>query len=282
MKLAAYTLGTFFLTMLLFNCGLIFFPEFQNKKNFQSWWQENYAKIQGYVYSSEKYSIVFAGTSMSASIDAKLFSKNTYNLGLVGSSSLTGLEIIKRNNKLPEIVIIETNWIERGVYENMVEFAFTPVISELRKMLPGLHEANQPVNILGNILMAAQPDSRQNITKVDSNFFRSRLAENVASHNSESDTMMLQKSVRLVNTYVDFFSQNGVKVYLIEIPVHPLIESSKKYQCIRKTIAKIIDSKKYTYIPKYPDNHEIQTSDGYHLTKESLYRYTLFLSEILK
>jgi ABC-type molybdate transport system substrate-binding protein len=134
-----------------YNLMLFYFPGTQNQSSAQGFWQKNKIKAESYSYHHEKYNAVIVGSSMSEGLSLKQQFKNTTTLNFVGGSSVTALDIIKRTNKLPKVIIIETNWMDRPIYNELIENVTNKNFTLLKSFVPSFLEANQPSNVLCHI-----------------------------------------------------------------------------------------------------------------------------------
>src|SRR5262249_50985242 len=73
-------------------------------------WARNGILAERYVYADNPEAVVVGSSLVSRLPDASL-GPRTYNLGLAGEGSLTGLELVLRAERKPSIVVIETNEI---------------------------------------------------------------------------------------------------------------------------------------------------------------------------
>jgi hypothetical protein len=248
---------------------LLKYQELKKLETFQSWWQENEIKAQNYVYSKEKYSKVLVGTSLSANLILNKNKPFIYNLSFIGGGSLTGLEIIKKSNKLPDTLIIEMNWIDRNIDDGLINKLFNPIGRTIKQNISALQEENQPVNYLSNILA-----QNFNIEKINTELnldpirFDKAVKESAYSDN-QVDSLNLTNYLKQIKNYASYFKQKEVKVFYLIIPVHPLIAQSKKYSIVRNFLSPQEDE----VISKL-GNQSLITTDGYHFTKESAIIYS--------
>jgi hypothetical protein len=274
MKLIIKSSLFFLIFFIAYQLLLIEFNQVQNQENFQSWWQENEAKAQQFVYTKKVVQTVLVGSSMSANLKLKNSDPFIYNLSFIGGSSLTGLEIIKQSNKLPQVLIIETNWIDRNIDQNLIDKLFSPIGAPLKRNFPGLLEANQPVNLIGNgmqNLIAIAPIDTE--LHLDAKKFDEAIKKNVKSDNLV-DRLTLTTYLNQANDYAQYFRRKGVQVYYLQVPVNSKIENTKKYSLIKNYIDKSSIQK-----IKSPLNINLKTTDGYHFDKPSAAIFAKYLSQ---
>ena len=145
--------GAFLAFFALYNLALfVFKPEITT---YQNQWQSNLVFAQEYIYSSQTPKAVVLGSSLASRLDKDLLeSVGIYNLAFGGGSVQSGLEIIRRSNKIPQILYIETNVLfERDVDSAMLGILFDPLLFRARYYLPALQEKYQPLNIFVNFIL---------------------------------------------------------------------------------------------------------------------------------
>ena len=115
---------------------------------FQNTNQSNISKVQDYIYN-ESSDIIIVGSSMSNTMHKEFFRNKIYNLSFSGGSSMTGIELIRRSEKIPKIILIESNIIfERDVDYKFIDTVYTPILWKLKSFVPSLQEKYQPLNLI--------------------------------------------------------------------------------------------------------------------------------------
>lgn len=245
--------------------------------SYQSWWQENKVKAQQFVFSEDTISQVLVGSSLSANLHLKKGQPFIYNLSFIGGGSLTGLEIIKKSNKLPDTLLIEMNWVDRNIDQAMVNQLFHPLGSLITTQFTALQEINQPVNHIGNLLQEQINIAPIN-TELHLNDQQFNLAINRnAQNDNDVDSLNLTQYLHQIKKYVAYFTRKKIKVYYLFIPVHPQIQASKKYQII----GNFLKQQKEEFIGSL-GNQALKTTDGYHFNQESAAVYSAALNNRLK
>lgn len=125
-----------------------------------SYEKRNYIKAQNYVTAEEAPRVVVVGSSVSAGFEE--LPEDWYNLAMQGDSALTGLAIVARTELKPDMVLVETNILSRGVDREKLERLFHPVAGPLRKKAPVFRVGNEPSRMAWYIPWA----SRQTIKRV--------------------------------------------------------------------------------------------------------------------
>lgn len=104
--------------------------------------QNNIVKAQRYVYQDNSdLKIVIVGSSLAANLQVTDIGKDVKSIALGGGTSQTGLEIVKKSNSNPPIVLVQINdTISRKIDLDLVEYLYDPIFYWLREYLPGMRE----------------------------------------------------------------------------------------------------------------------------------------------
>ena len=78
----------------------------------EGYWRKNRNVIAAYATAPPK-PVVFAGSSLTAAVSFRGFESCISNLGLIGESALTGLDVVAARTPLPRKVFVEVNFPER-------------------------------------------------------------------------------------------------------------------------------------------------------------------------
>lgn len=276
MKFILQVLSISILLFVSYNLTLLVFPKIQNHSLAQHWWQENKIKAEHFYYHKKAYDLIIVGTSMSEGIKLEEPNLKALTLNFIGGSSLTGLELIKRSKKLPKILIVETNWLERPVYEDLVDAATNPNFNKATIVLPSLLESNQPVNVLA-ALIHIRPTS-SDAAKVKGHFSEN-LTQNIQAEKVAIDTTNVEENVKKASALINYFKNNGVKVYLMELPTDQQLYTASRSSVTRFAVHKYL--KGINSIPKYTAG-PLETADGYHFTSGSKKSYIKHLTNFLR
>src|SRR2546423_7295828 len=124
-----------------YSAALRFLParlKFGGRAGSQS--EVNTIRAQSYLYSAKTPRVVIVGSSIGARL--RDLPPDWFNLCLAGDSAFTGLEIIRRCEKTPQVVLIETNVLTVDPNQGQIDSLFTPGFSQLRQKVPALQETN--------------------------------------------------------------------------------------------------------------------------------------------
>lgn len=243
----------------------------------QSYAQKNRILAQEYQHSVMNYDYVLLGTSISEGLKIDVEGESSYTLNLIGGSVLTALELIKRKKALPAALIIETNLADRSSDMALVQNTTHPVLVQLRENFSLLREANQPVNKMADNPMQKLPE----YSVVETPKYHSdRLQTIITDYDNRVDTAALRSCIRQMNEYLNYFTEKGVRIYLVEVPVDPALQQTFRYQKTRQYLGKLITGKAVMRVPLY--SQPVSGSDGLHLDAKSRNEFSLFLSSWLE
>ncbi|WP_143000173.1 MULTISPECIES: hypothetical protein [unclassified Helicobacter] len=215
------------------------------------------------------------GSSLAARLDKDLLeSAGIYNLAFAGGSVQSGLEIIKRSNKIPQILYIETNVLfERDADSAMLGILFDPLLFKARYYLPALQEKYQPLNVFASFIkrFGGKSDEEKRAIKRDEKIynlsmegFLKRYQQPLASlPNYQNRLDSLQKQLQ-------YFENKGVKIIFFTMPIDPLLAKQPRF-IEENTLLKQTFS--YPFLPM-PKHSEYETTDGIHLLYESSERFS--------
>lgn len=275
MKFVFRTLLIAILLLIFYNFVLLVFPKIQNQFTAQHWWQENKIKAERFYHNKINYDIVIVGTSMSEGIILDQVTEKCLTLNFIGGSSLTGLELIKRSSKIPKVIVIETNWLERTVNEDLVNYVTNPKIGKIASIMPSLLECNQPVNVLASFINPRPTFTDSTNTK---RYFSENLQQNIKSENTVIDTLKVEENIKKAGNLINYFKDKGVKVYLMELPIDQQLYHGNRSSVNRYAVGKYLGN--FDSIPKFR-GLPLATADGYHFTLSSKQAYIDHLTNFL-
>lgn len=274
------------LSALLFLLLHAFIVRITNLGNSQHIWQENINKAQRYLYSSDTFTGVIVGSSLSNRLVMDSL-PGIFNLALQGQNLYDGMAVVFRKKDVPPVVYVEMN-IVLGVENNMFTSSlFSPVPYTIRKYFPSLRNEYQPVGQLGKIVMNSiervQPESKLlKSVPVSSEMFENLVSLRIREYSATPDTSVLNNRKSTLKRNISELERRGARVVFFEMPVNERLSKLPLPCCIREAFFSIFPPEKYTYL-NFPDCSEYHTRDGEHLSPEEALRYTAFFkSEIVK
>ncbi|KIA95106.1 hypothetical protein OC25_07130 [Pedobacter kyungheensis] len=271
-----FILKVIFLFIIIVLAYTLFLKMYPVKASYYSYLQENQIRAEDFHFGNQTHDIIIVGSSMSEGLMLPGLSKRTTTLNFIGGGSLTGLALIKKKKKLPKAIILETNWLERPLDENLIRPALNPIYSSFLNYLPFLQEKNHPINVLTGQLSSETHTINFNEAM---RYVSYNMSRNVEFENKYVDTLQIKESAEKIKRYIDYFERHGVKIYMMELPVHPKMRSTKRNIETKRFVE--LYFKKVSRIPPYPNLNALQTYDGNHLVESSREKYSTFLTNFL-
>jgi len=246
----------------------------------QSQNQGNIIGAENYIYNGQGKDIVMVGTSLTFRIKQDYLPDNYYNLAFGGYSIYDGLEIIKRSGNIPKIVLIESNTIIRPGNVGFINSLFTPGLSWIKKMLPGMWTPNQPENLLMNELQHLtaknKPVAATTTAPPDTALHNKALKGYQNEYNRVPGLDTVDMRIEALKTYTEYLKGLGVQVIFFEMPVDCSLENSPRLRYLRKKLGFEFPPAAYPRIPM-PDCSKYIYNDGEHFSAPSAIDYSHYL-----
>jgi hypothetical protein len=141
----------FLLTLLAVTAGVSNLRESLplEERDFQGEAYENATVAERYVLAPENKRTVIVGSSVAKGLPPEGFRPaDVATLFIPGSGAMTGLEIIVRSAARPRVVLVEVDFADRGVDDDLISHVFDPATLALRKAMPMFQEENNLLNLL--------------------------------------------------------------------------------------------------------------------------------------
>lgn len=286
------SLLVFVILLVSYNCLVILFrSDHWIEPQSDRYW--NTVKAQNYIFAdgNEIPRVVFVGTSLTNRLPIAL----SNNLAFDGGSPLTGLQIILSSGKYPDVVIIETNFLDHQADKDFVGQLFTSGIYDLHLIFPVLRERHQPVNLVGVLISGlfgkisagtsainqvnntGNKSLEGNRGKTTDDVLNMALAIHKKNFSVKPDGRF-DKTLSELKEIVDKLSMHGVQIVFHEMPMHPELADSPRSNSIRsKIFSKFPDMKVSIMV----DNNYYETIDGIHLSADGSAKYAaLFQAKV--
>ncbi|MCT7993034.1 hypothetical protein [Laspinema olomoucense] len=254
--------------------------------------QSNIIKIEKYVYTNSPYEMILTGSSRTAKIESDYFGQaQVANIGIRGGASQTGLVLVNRNHNKPSIVLVEVNGtIVQGVNRELVETAYHPVFSLVRRYLPMFKQEYQPVAVAIEILknwqgISAEKLEQQRVNELltnpqmKENTLRPVLEERREKFTVKQINQLTQEAQILKNKIAEIESQ-GVRVILFDVPGDSLIDKTPQRIQEKELMKQLFPPENYEWLPEHPPREWI-TTDGIHLARSEARKYASFIRNYL-
>lgn len=275
-KTLIYTLCLF----LLYNLVLyIWQPGFISPQGF---WQDNQVKAQDYLYtnSCDSAENVIVGSSMSFRIPTDSL-PGFCNLSLLGENYIKGLELLKKKEKYPRRIFIETNFpagISKGGL--FYDVLYNPILYPLRFYFPALRDGRQPMLVAASEIEECATDYKIKESERDkySAIFKMLVEPTPGiglfqGFDQEASNEEMEKQLGDLDLFIKDLESHGTEIIFFEMPVYKTLYDSPRVTSVRKAFKTYYPSEKYIYLQQ-PDYDEYQTLDGLHLGKEEATRFT--------
>jgi hypothetical protein len=269
--------------------NLFLFSSREGKKTGQYQYQENIIKAEHYLFADRPYRCVMVGTSLS---DKMLVDSlpGMYSLSLPGLHPVDGLHLIESARYFPDTVFIETNFIYSPEDRVFTGHFDSKVRNVLKKRLPALREANQPVGIvryyIGSLIHSEQKAGGEKVLKNEVNIPQSvfsRLLRGKQEAYQIIDTAAVDSGLDVIAQRVKVLIAHGCKVCFFEMPISPELEDLPVPVYIRQSVEKRFGGMANVGFIRLPASHDYKTLDGIHLNEYGAREYTrYFRSEAMR
>jgi hypothetical protein len=260
-------------------CGLIliayhfFVPAVANiPVEYQNQSQDNAIKVEDFVFGASK-DVVIVGSSLTARLDHDFKFAGSYNMALGGDSALSGLEIIKRTNKLPKLLIVEGN-VLLPKSDSLISSVLAQPNLFLKTMSPVFREQFQPVTVFNSYLKSF---FKKPVKAFNAESFNIALNEHIKAHKELTEKNQAEWADRLkeLSSYIEDLRAKGVQVVFLYMPMHPEVYNSPLAEYQRQKLTAYLQDNKIPLIT--PDSLNYQTSDGIHLDVSSIGTFCKYL-----
>jgi len=271
---------------LVYNLFLFFFKG--NKKTGQYQYQENIIKAEHYLYAARPYRCVMTGSSLS---DKMLVDSlpGMYSLSLPGLHPLDGIHIIASGKYFPDTVFIETNFFFGPEDRSFTGHFDSKFKNTLKRELPALQEANQPVGIaryfISSFFHKEKKGSNEKVLKNEINIPQgvfSRLLRGKQEAYQVIDSAAVDSGLTVLSAAVNNLISHGCKVCFFEMPISPELEDLPMPVYVRQSIRKRFDKMANVGFIRLPASRDYKTLDGIHLNEYGAREYTSYFKNELK
>lgn len=234
-------------------------------------WQTNIIKAQSFAFLDEKWDMTIVGSSMSYNIPVEKVSENAFNLGFAGGCSNTGLEILLQSQ------INDNNVIFIEMNETLMRGVDSKVLNKIKlyyENLPFLQEINRPdvvfIQMLKTIKTKTTDNDKHYLQDRDEPISGELIRQQKAAANIINEEE-LEKNIDELEKNIMSLREKGIKVILIEPPMHPSLFESKRTIQVRNSLRNRFPVNEWLWFDV--DWHEYKTRDGIHLDVNSAKRY---------
>lgn len=242
---------------------------------------DNLARVERLLYPEQAIDTVIVGSSLANKLPDSALGPGVYNIALNAGSPLTGLELVRRMEVLPRVVLVEINKLEIKADQAFVERLYHPFWYPVRRYVRAFRHRYQPVNLLQSWLVGAyyylarrSPSVRQ--PPLNTLALERRL-DNLKVFRAKA---WLEYNLPLVRAEIERLRSRGVSVYLLEMPVHPRVANSTAFRGHREIVRQVFPESKYRWL-SFNMNPGPVTRDGIHLTPGEADRFARALGQVI-
>lgn len=237
-------------------------PEVQT---FQNCSARNVSRAEHFLHG-EGYQAVLVGSSLTQLIPPEALGEAVYNMGFSRESSLTGLSIAAQAPRLPEVLVIEVNYILREANEAFVAGRLAPLGFALKDTASVFQIAAQPMNVILSALRSGYGRSvAQKMNDTVDTATLSRLLEGrVKEFGDRPDPELLAAAIATLSAQVDTLIARGCTPMMLLMPVEPALEETVYAQTIRQALEAAFPSDRFHWVDTARPT-PYRTTDSEHL-----------------
>jgi hypothetical protein len=216
--------------------------------------------------------VVLVGSSLTYRLNEGYFATpKLRNLSIAGGSSVTGLAIVARQERLPKLVLVETNVLSRPLDLSLVEryarkggsesLMFRPIRAAVAALELWTHAPPGPAQAAAarDRLLRQPPDNFDNSAYV---------ARVVREQSAEDPTEAVRDNVKRIAELIAAIEQRGSRVLLLEIPYLPPVRQAPATRITDEITHRAFpDPARWLSIS--PPENELRWPDGGHLDERS-------------
>lgn len=258
--------------------------------------QSNIVKAQRYVYQNDSdLKMVIVGSSLAANLNMKDIGNGVRSIALGGGASQTGLEIIKRSNSKPPIILVEINdTIIRKIDADLVDSLYHPIFYWIRQYLPMMREEYRPISVFVDSLKSRSKQNMKLMTREALDSLEGRNLTPELSQKAIQTTVdiqskplsnqdaknMKQEADLIKNQIAEITKDSGAKVVLFDIPLESRVNATLRIKQVRELAKKLFPPDRFEWLPS-PKEREWRTNDGIHLIRSDARDFAEFLRDKL-
>ena len=266
------SLVTFVVCLLAYTC-LVNLITIDNYKAVNQLDGNKIAQENFYFGDIESKTHYIVGSSLSFRLKEENFPDSYCNLAIAGSSSPTGLRLIKERGVIPELLIVETNIIGRARTTRKVDPKSKPkpLFSMEERIIKSTFEVTQkkyqPISFFLNYaLQILRPNGENQEVYISEKSRELMVEKNREEYDQEIDVESMSYRVDLFSKKVRYFQNEGTCIILMEMPISCEVQNSVKAKGMRQLMKKYLPEDEFLYLSQL-DCSAITTTDGTHLNK---------------
>ena len=250
--------------------------------------RDNFFRAQRYLYEKPPNEKVILGSSLSLRLNGQTLGPDYFKLTFGGASVFNGLEIVRRANKHPAVVLIEINQVAWDEDKALLHDLFEPWRMKLRYYAPIFREEGRPANFvngIGEALVhaACQWGSRllghappPELSPGSGALNPALLSRLMRLHHDETLAVAppnLAGRANRLGDYVEPLIRDGSICVFYEMPIDASLTNLPLPVAVRKAMEARFPKDKYHWL-NFPRDHDYDTYDGLHLSQAEADRLT--------
>ena len=248
-----------------------------------------YDRAQKYVFGSGVEQHVIVGSSMSWELNSRILGSDWRKLTFPGCSILTALEIMRRSDKYPAVLLIETNQCFWDANEDLLNDLFNPATAPLRRHSRIFLEEGRPSNFVAGLAEACVRDTCRLGTGLlgkggstaqanpEAGLSPELFAQVVALQQEEFASLVppapLHERIHRMGQYVDEFRRTGGICILFEMPIDSTLTDLRMPVTVRTAMREHFPANRDHWLT-FDLTHHCRTRDGIHLELSEAGRLT--------
>lgn len=201
---------------------------------------ENAIVAERYLLAADKKRTVIVGSSVATGLPPEGFRPDDVaTLFMPGNGAMTGIETILRSGARPQVVLVEVDFADRGVDEELISHLFDPAAIALRRAMPMFQDENNLLNLLVKASISHHPHNtvadRPQVSVAEwRNVIRSRIDYYVAGFGHPYN--LNQTLLRRLKTQVEELEARGTRVVFFFDPLDQEIAAAPEIREWRQAV----------------------------------------------
>jgi hypothetical protein len=230
---------------------------------------QNEVIVERFVYNWSDKQVVLVGSSVTTQVPPEsLCPHNVATIYVQGSGAMNGLEVIRRSGAAPELILVELDFLNRGVNESLINRIFDSPFFRLKKIFPLLRLENNLANLLFKSKIKNDPkDKPPYAPHVWDEKIKPRIEDVVRSYSQApmlSDYATDQVVLKLKEILFEL-EQRGCTIIFFVDPIHPQLAELPVFQTWHQRAR----SEFSHYLMIEPSDAYYYLSDGVHFHAQS-------------
>lgn len=237
-------------------------PKFPTGKGI-SQYQANWVALEKCVRDHHGKQVIMCGSSMSKDIHIEVLDPRAMNLGLLDSSSYTGLEAVRMSKSQPRVVLVEMSFpVAQPLNTESLDKLKDPYLSFVAENLKFLRQDHQPTDILlskfrkNPAKVLTVPPAPQ---EVCDQFLRK-----MGTHFVPGQEQRLRDNLTAMKEQIKDLEAKGVRVFLYELLYDTRVNQAPQFLQASKMIHEMFPESEYNWL-KVQEADKVETTDAVHM-----------------